>query len=108
MANADSRQWLRALDWISSLDVDTVVPGHGPLCGVDATAGMIEYLTEARARVRDHYLRGATRRETVEKAGILELLPVPADRLAVEEHKVRLGVEHLYAEIRKEETKSNR
>ena len=108
MGHANSKQWLQALERIRTLDVDTIVPGHGPLCGVDATASMIGYLSEARARVREFYLKGATRRETVEKTGILDLLPVPLDRLAVEKQKVRLGVEHLYAEIRKEESKSPR
>jgi cyclase len=108
MGHANSQQWMQALDRIRTMDVDTIVPGHGPLCGVDATTRMTAYLSEARARVREFYLKGATRRETVEKTGILDLLPVPADRLAVESHKVRLGVEHLYAEIRKEESKLHR
>jgi len=108
MGRADSKQWLQALDHIRSLDVDIIVPGHGPVCGMEATVTMSRYLTEARARVREFYLGGATRRETVEKAGILDLLALPPDDLARERQKVRLGVEHLYAEIRKEESKSRR
>jgi len=46
--------WVRALDRILDLDVDTVVPGHGPLAGkaqVRELKGYFEYLDrEARAR----------------------------------------------------------
>lgn len=105
---ANTKQWLEALDRIRSMDVETIVPGHGPICGMEATLAMTDYLIRARERVRELYLGGATRRETVEKAGILELLPVPADQLLVERQKVRLGVEHMYAEVRKEESKSRR
>jgi len=108
MGQANTRQWIEALEKIRAMDLKTIIPGHGPICGMEATLAMTEYLQHARERVREFFLKGATRRDTVEKAGILDLLPVPADRRLVETHKVRLGVEHLYAEIRKEESKSRR
>lgn len=35
--------WLRSLDEIEALDARTIVPGHGPVCGPDAVAGMRDY-----------------------------------------------------------------
>ena len=108
MGQANTKQWIEALEKIRAMDVKIIIPGHGPTCGLEATFAMTEYLQRARERVREFFLKGATRRDTVEKAGILDLLPVPDSKRSVETQKVRLGVEHLYAEIRKEESKSRR
>jgi cyclase len=47
--------WVRALDRILAMDVDTVVPGHGPVTDKAAVAGLKEYLQylseEARVRM---------------------------------------------------------
>ena len=37
-------RWIEALDYIISLNPDVVVPGHGPLCGVDGAREMKGYL----------------------------------------------------------------
>lgn len=108
MGQANTKQWIEALEMIRAMDVKMIIPGHGPICGMEATLAMTEYLQRARERVREFFLKGATRRDTVEKAGILDLLPVSDGRRLVETQKVRLGVEHLYAEIRKEESKFRR
>jgi glyoxylase-like metal-dependent hydrolase (beta-lactamase superfamily II) len=46
--------WVRALDLVLALDVDTVVPGHGPVTDKRAVAALRDYFTyldrEARAR----------------------------------------------------------
>jgi len=46
--------WLRALDLVLALDVDTVVPGHGPVTDKRAVIALRDYFTyldrEARAR----------------------------------------------------------
>jgi cyclase len=49
--------WIAACDRILSLDIDVIVPGHGPLAGLDAVRELkayFEYLySEARARYAD-------------------------------------------------------
>jgi cyclase len=44
--------WLRALDTIAALEPDVVVPGHGPLCGVEGPREMKAYLEYVRAESR--------------------------------------------------------
>jgi len=29
------KEWIRALDYLSTLDIDIIIPGHGPPCGKD-------------------------------------------------------------------------
>jgi cyclase len=49
--------WIEACDRILAMDVEVIVPGHGPLCGADAVSELkayFEYLYEqARARHAD-------------------------------------------------------
>jgi cyclase len=48
--------WVAACDLILAMDVDTVVPGHGPVTDKDGVAGVRDYLTfiDAEATARFH------------------------------------------------------
>lgn len=51
-----TENWCRALDLIVELAPETVVPGHGPLCGVDGPKEMkayLEYVLSECRRLRD-------------------------------------------------------
>ena len=37
-------EWLRALEWIDRLPVDTIVPGHGEVCGKEDARKLKAYL----------------------------------------------------------------
>lgn len=37
--------WLRVLDWFRTLDIMTVIPGHGPVCGPEIFDDMEKWLT---------------------------------------------------------------
>ena len=40
--------WIAACDLIADLKVETIVPGHGPVCGLDAVAALRAYLSYIR------------------------------------------------------------
>jgi cyclase len=52
--NAHVTKWLEAVDKVMAMDVETIVPGHGPIGGKKELAEMAEYLrllkTEAKKR----------------------------------------------------------
>ncbi len=85
--------WLRACDTLLELEVDTVVPGHGPisdLSGIRETRGYLEWLTaEARARF-DAGL-------TVEEAA--RDISLEAYRSWLDEERVFVNVHSLYREF---------
>src|SRR5499427_5510134 len=51
-------QWEHALDAIVALDPAVVVPGHGPLCGVEGPREMQAYLRYVRAEARQSFDAG--------------------------------------------------
>jgi len=44
LVGGDIDGWIKALDYLMSLDVDTIIPGHGPLSGRKDISDMKEYL----------------------------------------------------------------
>ena len=104
MAQANSLEWLRALELIRDLDAERLVPGHGPVCGPDATYRVAEYIEFMRGRVRDYYLEGKTKNET--KSGLvgemLEWFPVPPERKAKIESQIKSGLNRVFREIQRE------
>ena len=41
-------RWLQCLDLIIWLDPDVIVPGHGPVCGIEGAMEMKAYLEHVR------------------------------------------------------------
>jgi glyoxylase-like metal-dependent hydrolase (beta-lactamase superfamily II) len=52
--------WVAALDRILAMDVDTVVPGHGPVTGKRAVADLRAYFVELQEAVRPLWEEGLT------------------------------------------------
>ncbi len=55
--------WVRACDRILSMDVETVVPGHGPLAGPPAVKALRGYLLHVEAEARRCFEAGLAREE---------------------------------------------
>jgi glyoxylase-like metal-dependent hydrolase (beta-lactamase superfamily II) len=82
-------QWITALRRIESFEPEHVVPGHGPVCGVDGVRAMREYLEFVRREATVHYNAGRTVRDACAR---IELGPYAAwnepFRLAANVHRV--------------------
>lgn len=109
MAQADSLQWLEALELIRELGVEKLVPGHGPVCTPDATHKVGEYIRFMRDRVRDFYRQGKTKNEV--KSGLvgdmLSWFPVPPERKTKIESQIKSGLNRVYREIQREEEEAS-
>ena len=65
LMTSDVPQWLEALERIRTLDVDRIVPGHGPVVGVDYLDVQGAHLRAWIAAVEAAIAKGWTRDETV-------------------------------------------
>lgn len=105
MAQGNTLEWLRALDLIRELGAEYLVPGHGPICGPEATWRVGEYIEFMRTRVREYYREGKNKNET--KSGLvgemLEWFPVPPERKAKIESQIKSGLNRVFREIQREE-----
>ena len=65
LMTSDIDQWVGALDQISALDVDTVVPGHGPVTTLAYLATQRAVLLEWTSAVAEAVAKGWSREETI-------------------------------------------
>jgi cyclase len=76
LMTSDIDQWLIALDRIAGLDVDHVVPGHGPVTTTAYLATQKAVLLEWRSAVASAVAKGWTREETIARVRFEERYPV--------------------------------
>ncbi len=100
MVDADTLGWLRTLKQLQAMDIDVIVPGKGDLCGKEVLAPLHDYIVEMRRRVVQLFKEGSSRRETVEKIGMLDYYPVSEEELADVKLRKRHSVERVYTEVR--------
>ena len=98
--HANSLAWLQTLARIRDMEVDVIVPGEGEPCGKEAIGPLVEYITEMRRRSEELYMRGASRRETVEKVDMLDWFPFTEEQAQAIKRRRRESVERIYTEIR--------
>lgn len=76
LMTSDVDQWLRSLDRIRALDVDHVVPGHGPVTTLDCVNTQRSILMEWKFAVADAIAKGWSRDETVARISFADRFPV--------------------------------
>ncbi len=79
--------WIKACDRIIDMDVDVIVPGHGPITDKQGVAQVKGYLTYISAEARQHYDAGLSAMEAA-KAIALDTYAswTDAERIVVNVH----------------------
>ena len=73
---SDVDQWIEALNTISRLDVDHVVPGHGPVTDLKYLQTQKAVLLEWKSAVASAVAKGWSRDETIERVNFADRYPV--------------------------------
>jgi len=89
-------KWFRCLDMIAGLRPAVIVPGHGPICGVEGVRDMKAYLTYVRDESRKQFDAG---RSSLEASKRIEFGPYGAWRAPA---RLYMNVERAYREFRNE------
>jgi glyoxylase-like metal-dependent hydrolase (beta-lactamase superfamily II) len=89
-------KWLKILDLIIALDPEVIVPGHGPLCGIEGAMEMKAYLEHVRAESRRFFDQGLS---ALEASRRIDFGPYGAWRAPA---RIYLNVERAYREFRNE------
>ena len=100
LVQANSQAWLDTLDRIREMDVGTIVPASGPVCGQEVIAPLYAYIADMRRLVQEMFDAGASRRECVEKIEMADYYPLPKGQEARLKRRRRESIERVYTEIR--------
>jgi cyclase len=76
LMSSDVPQWLASLDRVAALDVDELVPGHGPVTATSYLATQRAVLLEWLSAVAAAIARGWSREETIERVNFADRYPV--------------------------------
>jgi glyoxylase-like metal-dependent hydrolase (beta-lactamase superfamily II) len=88
--------WIAALDRIAALDPEVIVPGHGPLCGVEGPREMRAYLEYVRAEAKPCFEQGLSLLEASKR---IDLGPYAS---WTEPDRIVFNVARAYRELRGE------
>ena len=89
-------QWIAALDQIVALAPDVVVPGHGPICGIDGPKEMRAYLEYVRGESKRFFAQGLSALDASKR---IDLGPYAG---WTEPGRLFFNVERAYRELRGE------
>ena len=89
-------KWFKCLDLLLELDPEVIVPGHGPLCGIEGVSEMRAYLEYVRGESRQCFDAGLT---SLEAAKRIEFGPYGEWRAPA---RLFMNVERAYREFRNE------
>jgi cyclase len=104
MAQANTRDWLDALQTIRRLPLDVIVPGHGPLSTKEDTKVLSSYIRLARRMVRKNFQLGKSKPEATTPL-VDELMPLfnkPTGRRDRLQSKIRAGLGRIYEDLKVE------
>jgi cyclase len=88
--------WLKALDRIIALEPQVIVPGHGPLCGVEGAREMKAYFGHVYAAARESFDQGLSALEAAKK---IDLGPYAR---WTEPERIVFSIHRAYREFRSE------
>lgn len=89
-------KWIKILDYIISLKPTVIVPGHGPICGIEGVVEMKAYLEYLRDESRRCFDKGLCALEASKK---IDLGPYSSWRAPA---RLYLNVERAFREFRDE------
>jgi len=99
LMTSNVEQWLEALDRIRALDVDQLVPGHGPVTTTRYLDTQRAVLLEWKAAVAAAVARGWTREETIARVNFADRFPVDIGQGYMMEHIQTLNAGSLYDKL---------
>lgn len=99
LMTSNVEEWLEALDRIKALQVDHLVPGHGPVTTIRYLDTQRAVLLEWKAAVAAAVAKGWTREETIARVNFAERYPVDIGQGYMMDHIQTLNAASLYDKL---------
>ena len=93
-------QWIESLNRLKTLDVDTIVPGHGPVCDKTKIDVQISFLYEWLYAVSACVSKGMSEEECIKHIDFRERFPVDIGQEYMLDHVIENNVHALYRKMK--------
>jgi cyclase len=104
LSQGDTKEWLGALTYLRKIRYDVLIPGHGELCGKEATENMSEFLRTVRRQVRSAHKMGLSKAETARSLKhLIQLWPIPPFEKPKADRRFKSSLSRVWNEVRAEE-----
>jgi cyclase len=104
MRDANVAQWVKALSWVEELPVDTIVPGHGEVCGKEVVRRLKDRLIGIWKAMEKLVQEGRTKAEAVVDSSFAKYFFADTSHgaywLQQRKDTFREGLERLYDEVK--------
>jgi cyclase len=102
MTQAETKQWLSALNQLRKMPADTLVPGHGEICSIEDTHALSDYIRDMRATVRKSFQAGRSKSETSSALipEFLDAFPYTENERDQVRARIKGGSDRIYDEYR--------
>ena len=68
-------KWVDVLKHFTTMEVETIIPGHGPICSMEEVEIYIEFFEKASSIMRELVQKGVKEKEAVRYAGFPDFYP---------------------------------
>jgi cyclase len=92
----DPDAWLRSLEFLKTLDIDYIIPGHGPVCNKDYIPKQSAFVREWVAAVASGIAKGWSKEECVKRINFLDRFPMDIGLASIGPMVQQLNVERLF------------
>ncbi|XAT62526.1 MBL fold metallo-hydrolase [Rhodobacteraceae bacterium Araon29] len=89
-------QWISSLKKLKTLDMDTIVPGHGPVCDKSQIDVQISFLHEWLFEVSACVAKGMSEEECLKHINLRDRFPVDIGQEYMLDHVIKNNVSSLY------------
>ena len=102
MTYAETKERLSALSQLRKMPVETIIPGHGAVCGQESTQPLSEYIRDMRAMVRRSFQAGRSKSETSSAVipEFMEAFPYDEEERDLVRQRIKGGSDRIYDEYR--------
>lgn len=104
MRDANVAQWVKALSWVEELPIDTIVPGHGKVCGKEVARKLKDRLSGMQKAMEKLVQKGRSKIEAVADSSFEKYFFADSSRgaywLQQRKDTFREGLEKLYDELK--------
>jgi cyclase len=103
LSQGNTKQWLQALAYLRKLRYNVLIPGHGELCGKEATEKLSAFLRLVRRRVRSAHRSGLSKNDTARSLQYLIYeWPIPSFEKPKAKRRFTSSLNRVWNEVRAE------